>query len=271
MNARSTGSAARAWLGAALAAIAITGCGGGGDDSPDASPASLVGIWSGTTVSALTGTRVKVNGVALPNGEVMFFATQDCHVFNGTHSTQGRELTLIATAQWKNYCYGSAEPFPVGWAANSTDGPKYTQTFRAAGSLTSSDSARLSYTASLGDRGAVELSYWSIYERPSSLEKLAGEYSNGPGLNVTVNRNGTFSGADLVPGLLFPETRRYSGRFTVIDPSRNVYGLDLNVDGRSMRGYAILTDSAAGKKEDAIQLAAVQTGWGPFVHYWIKR
>ena len=38
-----------------------------------------------------------------------------------------------------------------------------------------------------------------------------------------------------------------------------------------MTGYAFMDDSAAGKTDDGIRLVAKQAGWGPFVHYFVKK
>jgi hypothetical protein len=231
---------------------------------------SFAGIWSGETVSSLTGQRIGVNGVALPSGEVMFFAYQDCHVFNGSYTTSGSTLNLTATAQYKNYCQGVTELYPVGWDPKGTSA-QYTQTFKATGSFTERGRSTLNYSASLGDSGVVNLAYWDVADRPSALSKLAGSYTNGPGLAVTINDDGTFTGTDRVPNILTYMTRNYSGRFSILDPARNIYGLTITADGKSFHGYAFLVDSAQGKSNDAIQLVAIQASWGPFVHYWIRK
>lgn len=262
---------------ALVMALGLAACGGGGggdsNNSQATQPAitaSFAGIWTGETISTATGRRIKVNGVALPSGEALFFAYQDGHVFNGSYSVSGSTVNLTATAQWKDYMLGATESFSVGWDSASPF-PKLTQTFSASGAFTSRNSASLTYSASLGDNGSIGLSYWNIYERASALTKLAGTYANGPGLSVTVNADGTFTGTDRASNGFGITTRRYTGQFTILDASKNVYGLRLVADGVAFNGYAFLVDSAAGKADDAIQLAAVQSSWGPFVHYWIKQ
>lgn len=256
---------------AGLLCLAACGGGGGGTSaSPTATNQSFAGIWTGETVSSATGTRMKVNGVALPSGEALFFAYQDGHVFNGSYTVSGASVNLTATAQWKDYMLGATESFSVGWNSASPFA-KLTQTLTASGAFTSSTSASLTYSASLGDKGSIGLTYWTIYERPSALTKLAGTYSNGPGLSVTINADGTFSGTDRASYAFGVTTRRYTGQFTILNASKNLYGLSLAADGVTFNGYAFMVDSAAGKVDDAIQLAAVQSSWGPFVHYWIKQ
>jgi hypothetical protein len=255
-------------------ALSLSACGGGGGgDSSGGQPevnASFAGIWTGETVSTATGARIKVNGVALPSGEALFFAYVDGHVFNGSYTVSGSTVSLTATAQWKDYMLGATEAFSIGWDASAAF-PKLTQTLTASGALSSRASASLTYSASLGDSGSLGLTYWNIYDRTSALTKLAGTYSNGPGLAVTINADGTFTGTDRAATGFGTTTRRYSGQFTVLDASKNLYGLRLVADGVAFNGYAFMSDSAVGKVDDAIQLAAVQSGWGPFVHYWVKQ
>ena len=65
--------------------------------------------------------------------------------------------------------------------------------------------------------------------------------------------------------------RSYTGQFSLIDATRNLYALSVSVDGVAMTGYAFMDDSAAGKTDDGIRLVAKQAGWGPFVHYFVKK
>ena len=220
--------------------MTITACGGGGDGGSNNVPnanASFAGIWSGETVSSISGQRIKVNGIALKTGEVLFFAYQDGHVFSGSWKNSTGGLSITANAQWKDYMLGAQESFPIGWVSSAAFA-KLEQTFTATGPYSERQTAALAYTASLGDAGAVNLSFWTVYDRASTLAKLAGTYSNGPNLAVTINSDGTFSGTDIASSGFSNVTRHYSGRFSLIDPAKNIYGLQISVDGSLFNGYA---------------------------------
>jgi len=248
----------------------LSSCGGGGDGPQPGGGGTFEGIWSGETVSSANGSRIKLNGMALRTGEMLFFAYQDGHVFNGSWASNGGILSIAATAQWKDYMLGEQVASPVGWA-QSAGSPQLQQVFNASGGFTEKQKASLSYNASLGDAGSVNFFYWDIYDRPSSLSKLVGAYTNASDLTITISADGTFIGSEVASNGFGNVTRNYSGRFRLIDPTKNLYSLQLNVGSILMNGYAFMVDSAVGKTDDAIQLAAIQSSWGPFVHYWKKR
>jgi hypothetical protein len=242
---------------------------------------AFAGLWTGLSVSALGGAATKVHAVARADGELMIFAYEDCHVFSGSYYTNGASVAYSTNADWKFNCFGSTERAPEGW--DGTGQPDaLRKTLYGAGSAAARSDANLSLrSAVLPSISTLQLSYSALYERPSSLAKLAGSYTTmhpgttsmvaTSGSQVIVSADGTFVGSETASNGTGLVKRSYTGQFSVIDATRNLYALTVNVDGVAMTGYAFMDDSAPGKTDNGIRLAASHAGWGPFVHYFVKK
>jgi len=76
-----------------------------------------------------------------------------------------------------------------------------------------------------GDTGRMVLSYSDVYEQPSSLELLEGEWSfvDRDGLNFKMTiENGIIKGKD-------SDDCEYSGQVSIINPKYNVYNVVMNI------------------------------------------
>lgn len=115
-----------------------------------------------------------------------------------------------------------------------------------------------SYTMSAGDSGTFNFTYTPLYERPRTIASLAGTYiaavtTSGYGSRFTVDAVGNLSGQD-------SDGTTYTGRVTLPDPSRNLFGVTIAyATGRTFSGLAFWSDAAAGLTPDALyfQLSGV--------------
>jgi len=232
--------------------------------------APFAGLWTGEVVNANNGPRFTVDGITLPTGEIMLFAVDDCHVLHGSYTVNSGSISLAASADWRGYCYGATDRVAAGWdGSGNTD--LLQQSVSGSGSLAERSAATLNVMSGQSNPGTIKLNYSNLYERSSSLAKLVGTYLMRNGYTVTVAADGSFVGSELSSNGVGLVTRRYTGQFTVLDASKNIYAVTVNVGTSAMTGYAFTTDSAAGKVDDAIRLAAFPNGWGPFVHYWVRK
>lgn len=217
---------------ALAAALALTGCGGGGDNETPAPPgASTQGIWRGTLV--LDGERVAgVIGMtdAQSDTNVILRSATDVQLrgriaSNGTAiDTSLGFLTLFNTTRDT-----SLDVFGfLGGIVN------------ARGTL----DATLQESA-YGRVLLVGLAYDAIYERPSSLALVAGTWRDTSvrGREWRIDAAGAFSGSD-GSGCVF------QGNIRVIDPARNLYRVDYTVaqcySGTiHVTGHAFLDDAQA--------------------------
>jgi hypothetical protein len=94
------------------------------------------------------------------------------------------------------------------------------------GSLTGTVVERTSingnYSVATGESGTISLTYNSLYDRDSSLSKLAGQWDDSGFGILTVNSDGTFFEQDTFGCV-------YDGQASIIDAAYNVYGLTMDV------------------------------------------
>lgn len=179
--------------------LLLAACGGGGDGGRNAGGASAAaasakfeGIWSGTSVSSINGNRTDVVVASLPTGETWLYALKDCYVAPGTSTAANGNLTFKATAYSRDFCYGDRETIRGGWIPSSTRSP--TTTVLSTTGNYSAQTAHLTYSMDIGSQGSASLQYWNLYDRSSSLAKIAGQYSNRSTLSITIDANGKISG-----------------------------------------------------------------------------
>lgn len=107
-----------------------------------------------------------------------------------------------------------------------------------------------------------DFSYVSIYERDSSLSKIAGTYSRSDGLGFTetyvVDGNGFLSGGDTTGCV-------YRGRASIIDSSFNMYRLEVTISdcsefNGSYSGLAAMMD-LGGSANDTITYSVTGPWW----------
>lgn len=97
----------------------------------------------------------------------------------------------------------------------------------------------------VGDSGTFFLNYSSLYERPSSLEVIAGKWSGSVSgyLNtITIDSSGNITGSST-------SGCTYSGNISIIDSSYNAYIVNLNINNCESQnglytGLAALADTS---------------------------
>lgn len=203
-----------------LFSASFMGCGGGssgggsnGEDNPPA-PTNLDGVWGGT-YSQTDGNK---NLAALMyDGEIKIL-TEDSAIYDGTYSvTDGNFSATIH---------------------NSTADVDMT------GTASERNQISATYQSTSGNMGDMMLQFDNdLYDRASSLELLAGDWSNTE-FNLSINAAGDLTGNS--------DTCHLSGKFSILDQGHNLYILDADyTDADSTRceragqynGLAILWDA----------------------------
>ncbi len=182
----------------------LSGCGGNSDDS---SPSTITnqsasGIWKGTGTNSLDNTSGEIAGLIASNGK-SFFVTDYPSLIYGNTSVSGNNFSFNGMG------YDGASPYTVSMS----------------GTVTSGTSIDIDYSTP-DETGTISLlkadSSIGVYERASSLEKLAGTWndsiSDTTGTWVfTIQNNGNFS------GIRVTDNCSMSGEFSIIDSSKNEY------------------------------------------------
>jgi len=208
----------------------VAGCGGGGDDG-NSSPSpvttqSIAGIWIGSFTSNVSHKTFSILGVITEQGTARFISTS-LHMEYAADRINVSGNNFSATAA----VYGSSG--------------RYTGTSELAGTFTQRGNVNGTY-AGAGDAGSFSLAYNALYERPSSLEAIAGtwtNYSSGYYEKFTIDSKGNVT-RPIISGCTT------SGSVSIIDPRYNVYAVNLTVNNCGdengfYRGLAVLTDTRA--------------------------
>ncbi len=236
-------------------ALVVAGCGGGGGSSfVVVTNASVGGIWTGT--DSISG--LQVTGIADEEGEFHFIRTDGVQ-YVGTATTSGNSLS----GSYDGYTEVGTE-FPDG----STHG---------VGNLTgtvqqrSSISANVSFKTDAGNSssGTLSLTFNKLYNNPSALATLSGNYTDTKsGDVISVTGNGDISWQDPNTGCVG------NGTVSIINVSYNAYRVQFSyasctgqsavLNGVTFSGLATL-DSATNPQ----QVVAGVTGAAGGVQYAI--
>jgi hypothetical protein len=218
MNSKTT-----AGLAMSGAILVLAGCGGSGDGggtvgaNPPASNASPGGIWRGNeSVSGL-----QVVGIVDESGNFHFIRGDNVQ-YTGTATVSGTSLQ------------GSIDGIvPLGFVF--ADGSAH-----GTGTITATVQARKSITAATqfktdngtSNSGTLNLTFDALYNRPSSLATLSGNFTNtANNVVVTVGTNGSLFSQDAKTGCVL------NGTAGVSNASYNAYKIQFD--------YASCTGSAA--------------------------
>jgi len=237
----------RSFLPMSAILLVVSGCGGGGNlpipdpgsagppEPPPEPPPEEVspgGVWQGTSSLGFA-----VVGLVSESGQFHFIQGDGAQLV-GRLSTSGDALS----ANFVGYV-----PFGEKFDDGSTTG---------VGSLSgnlderSSISADIEFTTARGaaSESTIALSYEPIYERPSSLESVAGNYLDTErNVVINVNNDGELFSQD-------PESHCITnGTVSVIDPAFNLYrveymfsnckGHEKDLNGTIAEGLATLDDT----------------------------
>jgi hypothetical protein len=204
--------------------LAVIGCGGGNGDS--SATIDISGIWEGNFTDQFNQVY-SVVGITTENREARFVSELGGQ-YSGTVNVSGNSIsgTLRAYA-------------PVGFLFpdGSTVG-----NVSISGTVITKQSFTGTYVG-VGDSGSFSLTYDSIYERPSSLSLISGNWilsEFGYTFTVTINNAGVFSGND-TDGCV------YNGTVSIINSSYNAYRINLTVSScgtanGNYSGLAVLSD-----------------------------
>lgn len=237
---------------ALVAAVSLTACGGGGGSSSTGvptppptgggaappAPSTVGGIWQGSIPSL----GVSVIGLVAETGEFHFLQSDDVQYF-GTLSASGSSLSGA---------YVGVTPVGFTFLDGSTTGT---------GTITGSVGARSSMAVQSAFRTALNntstanftLTYSAVYERPSSLATIAGNYRD-PSTNAVINVNsaGVVFSQDATTGCVI------NGQVSIIDARYNAYrvqysfsscrGADMVLNGTTANGLATLDNTVSPER-----------------------
>jgi hypothetical protein len=224
---------------AIAAALTVAACGGGGGGS--SSPASnndggttgssktTPGVWQGTVTSSRTGTS-SVIGLTNTSGHSVWMTT-DGRVWTGLMPITATQMDV----DMAGYMYPGRQ-FP--------DGSNY-GTWSMMGSYENGTwSGQLN---GVGDDASFSLSMHPGYNRPASLDLLAGTYTRttsiGYTMTMSITQGGQLTGSDSRGCVL-------NGTISVPDPAHNLYQINATMascgilDG-SYQGHGTLLDASA--------------------------
>lgn len=218
---------------------ACEGGGGGGSSSPFTPPAaqSISGIWIGTFISNVTYRTESVTGLIAETGSARFASTSTLAQYNGGISVSGNSFSATVTA-YAPLGY----VFPDGSQVGSVS---------MSGIFTAKNAMSGTYSG-VGDFGTFSLTYSGLYERPSSLAALVGNWTgivsgSTNTLTIMIDPSGNMSGSSTLGC-------NYSGNIGIIDSSYNAYSVNLNINNCGLEsgnysGLAALTDISAAAND----------------------
>lgn len=212
----------------------LSSCGGGGGGvavTPTPVATKPGGLWFGTSTSP--GVTIDIGGVITEDGEGRFEddnGTQ--YVITSISGNDGAiEINFNAYAQ-----------FGYQFLDGSTSG-----TGSISGTVVERSAFSGSFSFSTGESGTISMVYEPIYDRDSSLAKLAGSWDEGFGI-MTVDPNGSFFEQDQFGCV-------YDGQASIIDAMFNAYRLTMTVsscalDNGDYSGIGVLADLIVDGDED---------------------
>lgn len=192
------------------ALVLLGSCGGGsgyGGSNPPPVNASPGGIWNGTE----SASGLAITGLVDESGDFHFIRSDGVQ-YVGTAATSGDSISASVDGY---------TPFGTAFADGSTHGT---------GTVSGTISARVSITANASfttDKGTVsngtlDLTFNPLYNQPSSLATLAGNYTDlATGDTVSIDGAGVITAQDPTTGCVI------NGNVTIIDASYNAYGVQI--------------------------------------------
>lgn len=180
------------------------------------------GIWEGAlTVDG--GPDYELLGL-LYEGEIIALSIEANTMYKGSYTVDGDDIS------------GNATVYEIGATAVGTA--------TLNGVVTGKSQISFTYNTSYGATGSVSLFYDNVYERNSTLSKIAGNYSSVVSgfntFNISIENDGSFTGSNT-------DGCQYSGDFTILDSNFNLYDLITTVSSCAAtdgvyEGFAVLSD-----------------------------
>ncbi|MGI4816222.1 MAG: hypothetical protein ACRYG5_15470 [Janthinobacterium lividum] len=224
--------------------LALADCGGGGNSGDYSSgtgtaapaTASSTGIWSGTITSSSGSTVPRdLTLIILPSGEARFIEGNCVQMLVST-SVSASFLTGSSGEAYAPDGGVATCPIALTFPNGATTG-----TASVTGSVVSQSSINGSYSAA-GDLGTYKVSYNTAYDRPGTLARIAGTYSNGT-LQMSIDSSGYYTG--------MLGTQPIFGQISTIDVTHNAYRIAMTEGTRntltlSAASAAAVTTPASG-------------------------
>jgi len=201
-----------ACVGLALA-VGCGGGGGGGTAGP-VIPPNPEGIYRGVVNTAGIG-QLGAYGVALPNGDISYYASNGYLAFVNLNSE-------------------------VGYMTNG-DGISSPGITLSGVSISPGTSATGSYAVSTGDRGTFQFTYCAEYASPKSLSTFAGTYTAHVTRysisSMTIDDHGNITGTN--------SEGPFTGTISLINPTENLYEVMFFYGGVTYSGLGFWAGASA--------------------------
>lgn len=193
--------------------VCVAACGGGASPNPIQGP-SPGGIWRGTDSASGLAITGFVDEAGF--GE---FARADKAVFQGQVSTSGSNSVSVDADGYAQFQFPDGSQHGI-WMVTGTIQER------------NSIIASTKFTTDRGTvtEGTLHLTFDALYNQPSSLATVVGGYLVGAGF-INIETDGQISGHE-------PTIGDYSGRVSVIDPTYNLYRVQLTLNGITANGFA---------------------------------
>lgn len=196
-----------------LASLALTACGGGSSGSgPGTNPPVTInadpgGIWYGIAENITLGETLDVVGVSVSSGELRFIDDRGVQYY-GSMQVSGNTY---------NASFRAVAPLGEYFLNGSS-----VLTGTMTGTIIERSSLQGAYQLSTGERGTVSLLYNDLYQRSSSLGRLAGTWIDAYNDTYSVDSMGRIFAQDSAGCV-------YNGTAAVINTSYNAYRVNLTV------------------------------------------
>jgi len=197
------------WMALVALIATLTACGGGGGGGSTSTSvpanASPGGIWKGTD----SATGQTVLGLVTENGQFHFIQADDTQ-YVGTVTTSGN--TLQGT-------FAGFAPFGTTFPDGTTHG---TGTVSGSIQARSSITATTTFTTDAGTSNSSQLTltFDTLYDQPSSLATIAGNYTDPTtGTVYSVSGSGAIFAQDATSGCVI------NGTVSIINSSYDAYGI----------------------------------------------
>ncbi len=193
----------------------------GSSDPGSAADVSPAGIWDGILTNELLKQTEPYTAIVALDGEIRLLSTGHAQ-FAGTLEVRGSDYTGT----------GIAESGGTLWQ----DGNNLSD-LTVAGRIVERDSLRGDWLLASGDAGCFVFEYDAgRYEQPSSLDLVSGTWiaddAWGEFMRWPVQPDGSFASVDTYGC-------SYTGRFTLIDPDRNLYAVDVRTEPTNADSYCL--------------------------------
>jgi hypothetical protein len=235
-----------------IAAATLVAC--GGDSAPPVNPIQGVspgGIWRGTE----SASGLAITGLVDETGAADFIRADGAQ-FRGQVFTSDNSISLTADAYAegdKTFADGSTRG---SWSMTGTIQERQTIT------------ATTTFVTAVGSsaQGTIALRFDQLYDRPSSLAAVAGEFAQVNGLPYSIYPDGSISQSALIC--------EASGQISIIDSAYNLYHVQLtNSCDNGSGGHNVSNVSGLATLDNTVspeRLVLGLTGDFPAAEVWLR-